>query len=227
MGRAQALAEMALKLEAFKFSPQAPFTWASGYRMPVYNDNRLLLSRPEARRLVADGFAELLQERGIACEVVLGVATSGIPHAATLADLLGKPLAYVRDKPKDHGLRNRIEGVAAESGLDGRHCVVIEDLISTGGSSAKAVEAVREAGGKASHCLAIFSYGFPEGREAFSSLKPPCQLHTLLEFPLLLETARAKGALSHEQGAALDAWGKDPWGWGAAQGFPKMEKEKR
>jgi orotate phosphoribosyltransferase len=224
MDRARRLAQLALELEAFKFSPADPFTWASGYRMPVYNDNRLLLSRPEARRLVAEGFAQLIHERGIACDVVAGVATSGIPHATCLADLLGKPLVYVRDKPKDHGLRNRIEGVGADQGLEGRQCVVIEDLISTGGSSARAVAAVREAGGRAAHCLAIFSYGFPEGRAAFQCLKPPCQLHTLLEFPLLLETAR-QGALTQDQAAALEAWSRDPWGWGAAQGFPKMEKK--
>lgn len=225
MSNASRLAELALELEAFKFSPQAPFTWASGYRMPVYNDNRLLLSRPEARRLVAEGLSGIIKEKGIGCEVVAGVATSGIPHATSLADLLGKPLVYVRDKPKDHGLRNRIEGVGAEHGLDGRHCVVIEDLISTGGSSARAVEAVREAGGKAGHCLAIFSYGFPEGQAAFTSLNPPCQLHSLLEFPLLLETAKLKGYLSPEQVAAMQAWRADPWGWGASQGFPKAEKK--
>jgi orotate phosphoribosyltransferase len=153
------MARLGLEIGAIKLRPDDPFQWASGYRMPVYNDNRMFLFHPEARRTIARGFSNLMDERGIAAEVVAGTATAGIPHGALLADLLSLPYIYIRDKPKAHGLQNRIEGLDAESDLGGRTVVVIEDLISTGGSSARAVQAVREAAGVADWCLSIFSYG--------------------------------------------------------------------
>jgi orotate phosphoribosyltransferase len=189
--------------------------------MPVYNDNRMFLFHPEARRVIARGLADIVEREGIAPEVVAGTATAGIPHGALLADLLDLPYIYIRDKPKAHGLKNRIEGLDADSDLDGRRVVVIEDLISTGGSSARAVEAVREANGVADWCLSIFSYGLGKAAEQFEALDPPCAFTSLLTFPVLLDVARSGGFLSGAQIALLEAWREDPFGWGEAHGFPK------
>lgn len=217
------IAEQGLRIGAIKLNPDDPFTWASGYRMPIYNDNRMFLFDPEARRTIARGLADIVEEEGIAPEVVAGTATAGIPHGALLADLLDLPYIYIRDKPKAHGLKNRIEGLDADSDLGGRKVVVIEDLISTGGSSARAVEAVREANGIANWCLSIFSYGLDKADEQFAALDPPCAFTSLLTFPLLLDVARTGGLLSDEQIAVLDEWRQDPFGWGEAHGFPKVD----
>ncbi len=192
--------------------------------MPIYNDNRMFLFHPEARRLIARGLADIVAREGIDPEVVAGTATAGIPHGALLADLLTLPYIYIRDKPKGHGLRNRIEGLDADSDLEGRRVVVIEDLISTGGSSARAVQAVREADGAAEWCLSIFSYGLKKADDQFGALAPPCRYTSLLTFPVLLDVARSGEFLSGEQIALLEAWREDPFGWGEAHGFPKVEK---
>lgn len=201
-----------------------PFQWASGYRMPIYNDNRMFLFHPHARKLIARGLEEIVATRDMAPEVVAGTATAGIPHGALLADLLSLPFIYIRDKPKVHGLRNRIEGLDADSDLGGLRVVVIEDLISTGGSSARAVEGVREAGGVCDWCLSIFSYGLEKAAEEFAALDPPCAFESLLTFPVLLDVARQGGFLSDQQIALLEEWRADPFGWGEAHGFPKVEK---
>ena len=218
------IAEFGLTIGAIKLNPDNPFQWASGYRMPIYNDNRMFLFHPEMRRTIAQGLADIIRNRGIGPEVVAGTATAGIPHGALLADLLSLPYIYIRDKPKGHGLKNRIEGLDAESDLEGRVVVVIEDLISTGGSSARAVEAVREANGVANWCLSIFSYGLEKAAEEFSSLNPPCEFTSLLTFPTLLNVARSGGFLAEDQIALLADWREDPFGWGEKHGFPKVEK---
>jgi len=189
--------------------------------MPIYNDNRMFLFHPEMRRSIARGLADIIRDREIAPEVVAGTATAGIPHGALLADVLSLPYIYIRDKPKAHGLKNRIEGLDADSDLGGQRVVVIEDLISTGGSSARAVEAVREANGACDWCLSIFSYGLEKASEQFGTLAPPCNFSSLLTFPVLLETARIGGFLSDDQIALLAAWREDPFGWGEKHGFPK------
>jgi orotate phosphoribosyltransferase len=217
------IAEAGLEIGAIKLDPEHPFQWASGYRMPVYNDNRMFLSLPEVRKTLARGFAEIIEEEGIDPEVVAGTATAGIPHGTLLADLLSLPFIYIRDKPKGHGLKNRIEGIDAESDLGGRRVVVIEDLISTGGSSARAVEAVREANGACNWCLSIFSYGLEKAAEHFAGLDPACEFSSLLTFPVLLDVARSGGHLAEDQIALLAEWRKDPFGWGAKHGFPRVE----
>ncbi len=189
--------------------------------MPIYNDNRMFLFYPEMRRTIAQGLADIIRDRGIRPEVVAGTATAGIPHGALLADLLSLPYIYIRDKPKAHGLKNRIEGLDAESDLGGRTVVVIEDLISTGGSSARAVEAVREANGVSDWCLSIFSYGLEKAAEEFAALEPPCEFTSLLTFPVLLDVARTGGFLSEDQISLLAEWREDPFGWGEKNGFPK------
>ena len=191
--------------------------------MPIYNDNRMFLFFPEMRQVIAQGLADIIACKGIKAEVVAGTATAGIPHGAILADLLSLPYIYIRDKPKGHGLRNRIEGIDAESDLGRREVVVIEDLISTGGSSARAVEAVREANGDCDWCLSIFSYGLEKATQQFEALDPPCAFESLLTFPVLLDVARSGGFLSADQIALLSDWREDPFGWGEKHGFPKAE----
>jgi orotate phosphoribosyltransferase len=217
------IAKEGLDVGAIKLDPDNPFQWASGYRMPIYNDNRMFLFCPDVRRTIARGLAAMIDEKGVSPEVVAGTATAGIPHGALLADLLALPFIYIRDKPKSHGLRNRIEGIDAASDLGGRRVVVIEDLISTGGSSARAVKAVREANGVCTWCLSIFGYGLERAAEKFAQLDPPCEFRSLLTFPVLLDVARAGGYLSAEQVTLLAEWRKDPFGWGAKHGFPKVE----
>ena len=192
--------------------------------MPIYNDNRMFLFHPEIRRTIAQGLAETVAANGIGVDVVAGTATAGIPHGAFLSELLSLPYIYIRDKPKAHGLKNRIEGLDAESDLDGRRVVVIEDLISTGGSSARAVEAVREANGRCDWCISIFSYGLEKADQEFGALDPACNFTSLLTFPVLLETAKSGGFLTEDQIALLAEWRKDPFGWGEKHGFPKVEK---
>jgi orotate phosphoribosyltransferase len=217
------IAEEGLRIGAIKLSPETPFQWASGYRMPIYNDNRMFLFYPETRRTIVRGLAQVIEEQAIGPEVVAGTSTAGIPHGALLADFLSLPFIYIRDKPKSHGLRNRIEGLDADSDLGGRRVVVIEDLISTGGSSARAVQAVRDARGAARWCLSIFSYGLEKAAEQFAALAPPCAFTSLLTFPVLLEVAKDGGFLSEDQIALLAEWREDPFGWGGKHGFPKAE----
>ncbi len=212
-----------LRIGAIKLSPGDPFQWASGYRMPIYNDNRMFLFHPGIRKVIVAGLADLIAGAGADPEVVAGTATAGIPHGASLADHLSLPFIYIRDKPKGHGLKNRIEGIDADRDLEGRRVVVIEDLVSTGGSSARAVEAVREANGRADHCFAIFSYGLERAAEAFGALEPPCTVRSLLTFDVLLATARESGSFTDDELALLDEWRRDPFGWGEKHGFPKVE----
>lgn len=214
------LARAALDIGAIQLSPEAPFTWASGYRMPVYNDNRLLLGHHEHRLLVARGFEATLISNNIEVDVVAGTATAGIPPATTLADRLKKPLIYVRPQAKKHGMNNRIEGILKP----GQRVVVIEDLISTGQSALAAVEAIREAGGEVAHCMSIFKYGFSQAEDAFASRN--CRLHSLLTFDKLLDEAETSGYINAEQAALLLPWHKDPFGWGERHGFPQLTDDK-
>lgn len=209
----KSLAQIALDIGAIRVNPDEPFTWASGYRMPVYNDNRLLLGDARHRLLIAEMMKTVIGETNITVDCVAGTATAGIPHATTLANLLETPLVYVRASAKQHGMQNRIEGILDKN----QNVVVIEDLISTGGSAIQAVEALRAAGARVEHCLCIFNYGFQSAREAFSAAH--CRLHTLLTFPNLVTYAEECGRISAEQKALLDAWYQDPFEWAAQQGF--------
>lgn len=219
---ARQIAETALQIRAIRLQPEDPFTWASGYRMPIYNDNRLLLGNATTRTVVVDGFLSLLESEGLQAgrdfDVVAGTATAGIPWATSIADRLGLPLVYVREKPKTHGVKKRVEGPLAE----GQRVIVIEDLISTGGSSVSALEGVREQGGKADYCFAIFSYGISEAAKQFENAHAKCR--SILQFDDLLKVASEKGAISKEGQTLLSAWKSDPFGWGEKHGFPKVEK---
>lgn len=209
------LAETVLDIGAVKLSPKDPFTWASGYRMPVYNDNRLLLGKSEYRFLVSEGFQELIQFENLPVDVVAGTATAGIAPATTLANALEKPLVYVRPKPKNHGMQNQIEGPLNP----GDNVLVIEDLISTGGSALKAVEALRAQGAKVSSCLSIFTYGFETASVEFE--KYSCRLLSLLTFPFLIAFASQTDTISPQEKKILENWYQNPFDWGENHGFPK------
>ncbi|CAI6020926.1 orotate phosphoribosyltransferase [Cohnella sp. JJ-181] len=193
-----------LDIGAVSLRPQDPFTWTSGIKSPIYCDNRLTMSYPAIRRTVAEGFAAVIRDKYPDCEAVAGIATGGIPHAAWIADILGLPMLYVRDKAKGHGKTNQIEGHFKP----GQKVVLIEDLISTGGSSLKAAVAVRDAGCEVQGVIAIFTYQFQNALDAFAAESVP--LDTLSNYSALIEVALARGAVREEDVALLQAWRQDP-----------------
>jgi len=207
------IAKISIETGAIQLNPETPFLWASGYRMPIYNDNRLLLGNSQHRQLIAEGFNDTITSKKIEVDVIAGTATAGIPPATSLADMLKTPLIYVRPNPKEHGMKNQIEGVLS----DNQKVVLVEDLISTGGSALKAVAAIRKAGGKVDHCLSIFSYGFSKAIEQFKNAR--CQLHHLLNFEELILLARENKSVSTEQFSLLKSWHSDPFNWGSKNGF--------
>lgn len=210
---AKKLAELALKMGAIKLSVDKPFTWASGYKMPIYNDNRQFLSKFEYRRIISDAFAQMAEELGVdEIDNIAGTATAGIPHATSLADRLQKPLSYIRSSAKDHGLSHRIEGISGEN-YDSARVLLIEDLISTGGSSISAVQAIREAKGVCNNCFAIFTYGLDKSTDAFTALKPKCNLYTILSYDTMLETALEIGYINDSDKSSLEEWRKSPFTW--------------
>ncbi|MBI2146115.1 orotidine 5'-phosphate decarboxylase [Candidatus Woesearchaeota archaeon] len=215
------LAKIALEIKAIKLSPQHPFRWASGFYMPIYNDNRMLLGNPAHRQLVARGFQHLIQESKIPYTLIAGTSTAGISPGTTLADLLQVPFLYIRDKPKDHGLHNQIEGIDSESSLGEQTVIVVEDLISTGGSSLKAVQAVRNARGIVDNLLSIFHYGLPDAEQMFTDAH--CAVHSLLTYDVLLNVAKDQGYITGDQIQMLEEWRGDPFVWGEKRGFPRGE----
>lgn len=215
------LAENALDLRAIKLKPQKPFKWASGYNMPIYNDNRLLNKSLKCRQLVDTGLADLVRRHKIKCDVVAGTSTAGISWARELADTLETPFIYIRDKPKDHGTRSQIEGIDSDETLNGRNVIVVEDLVSTGGSSLKAVQAVRNIGGRCNNLLSIFNYGLPEAEQMFAD--SDCKLHSVLTYDTLMKVVRKHKYFSSSQLKLLEEWRADPFNWGAKHGFPKGE----
>ena len=219
------LAKGAFELGAIKLNTSNPFTWASGYRMPIYNDNRQFLAKANYRALICDAFADMIDALALDdVDNIAGTATAGIPHATSLADRLKKPLSYVRSSSKDHGMGHQIEGLGNSGSYEGAKVLLIEDLISTGSSSIKAVEAVRAAGGECNHCLAIFTYGLEKSVEAFGALSPVCSMHTILSYPVMIKTAVETGYVTEAESESLKEWRKDPFGWGEKRGFHKEEK---
>lgn len=203
---ARKLAAILLQIKAIRLSPSHPFTWASGLHSPVYCDNRLLLSYPEYREEAIRGLVALAAAYG-PVDVVAGVATAGIPHGAWLADRLGLPFIYVRGQAKGHGRGNRIEGECHP----GQRVLVVEDLISTGGSSLQAVDALREAGLTVSAVLALFTYGLPEANRRFG--EAGVTLATVSDFPTLIEVAREQESIDPEGFERLREWYRDPLAW--------------
>lgn len=202
------IAEKLLEIGAVALRPEEPFTWTSGLKSPIYCDNRLTMSYPEIRELIAEGFAAVIRDQFPDAEVIAGTATAGIPHAAWVAQKLNLPMAYIRDKAKGHGKQNQIEGRIEA----GQKVVVIEDLISTGGSSLKAGLAVREAGAEVQAVLAIFSYQFKLAGDAFAEAGMPLQ--TLSNYTALIDVAAERGIVQSGQIASLKAWREDPQAYG-------------
>ena len=207
---AQEVAENLLQINAVKLSPQNPFTWASGIKSPIYCDNRLTLYYPSVRDRIMDAFVEKSIQFGV-FDMVAGVATAGIPHGALIADRLNKPFIYIREKAKSHGRQNQIEGMP-HSDTKGLKVLVIEDLISTGGSSLKAVEAVREVGMEVVGVLAIFTYGFEKAVTMFKEAN--CPFDTLSNYDILIAQAIENQYIKPEEMATLKAWRLSPETWG-------------
>ncbi|EUJ31175.1 orotate phosphoribosyltransferase [Listeria cornellensis] len=202
------VAEQLLKIKAVFLQPNDPFTWASGIKSPIYCDNRLTLGFPKTRQFIAAALAEKIKTAFPDVEVLAGTATAGIPHAAWASDILDLPMVYVRSKAKEHGKGNQIEGPITK----GQKVVVIEDLISTGGSSITAVEALREAGCEVLGIAAIFTYGLEKGKTLLGAAN--VEVAALTNYETLLEVALDEGYVSEGDMATLKEWNKDPEKWG-------------
>lgn len=204
------IAQSLLDIGAVALSPNDPFTWSSGLLSPIYCDNRLTLSYPKVRKQIAAGLKKIIEEQFPEAELIAGTATAGIPHAAWVSDLMDLPMCYVRSKAKGHGKGKQIEGKAAA----GQKVVVVEDLISTGGSAITAVEALREEGLEVLGVAAIFTYGLTAGTEKLAAAGVTA--HALSDFETLAELAEAKGHIEEKDVKSLAEWRKDPEAWGKA-----------
>lgn len=207
MSNATIFAEKLLQIKALKLNADEPFTWTSGWKSPVYCDNRKLLSFPHVRDYVKSELANLILEQFGDAEVIAGVATAGIPHGALAADLLRLPFIYVRDKPKGHGLGNQIEGALEP----GQKVVVVEDLISTGKSSIAAINALKAAGAEVIGLVALFTYGFDAAAKAFEEAGVP--FFTISNYNALVEVGLKQGIISENQVDALSDWRANPSEW--------------
>ncbi len=196
-----------LQIKAVKLSPNAPFTWASGLKSPIYCDNRVTLSYPVVRTFIRQEFVNLLMRHYSKPDVIVGVATGGIAHGALVAQELGLPFAYVRSEKKSHGMQNRIEGVVNP----GQSVVVIEDLVSTGKSSLAAIDALREVGAEVKGMLAIFTYQMKVAAENFEAKQ--CPLFTLCNYETLIHKAIEENYVTEQDRASLKEWRKDPQAW--------------
>lgn len=203
----QQVAQNLLAIKAVFLSPNEPFTWASGIKSPIYCDNRLTMSFPKVRRLIAKGLAEKIKKQFPEVEVIAGTATAGIPHAAWVAEILDLPMVYIRSKAKDHGKGNQIEGQITP----GQKMVAIEDLISTGGSVLEACQAAKREGADVLGVAAIFTYELPKGATNFNTAQLP--LVTLTNYTTLIQTALEEGYISEADLALLTAWKHDPENW--------------
>jgi orotate phosphoribosyltransferase len=203
------IAEQLLKIQAVFLQPNNPFTWSSGLKSPIYCDNRLTLSYPKVRKEIAAGLAEIIKEKFADAEVLAGTATAGIPHAAWVSDVLDLPMCYVRSKAKGHGKGNQIEGKIEK----GQKVVVVEDLISTGGSVITAVDSLREAGCEVLGVVSIFTYELAKGKELLADADVVA--YSLTDYSSLLEVAQKSGYIKEEDLASLQAWKENPSEWAA------------
>lgn len=202
------IAEILLGIKAVTLRPSPPFKWVSGMLAPIYVDNRILMSYPAERKTIVSWMSRLTHNMGLNPDVIAGVATSGIPWAAWIAAELGKPMIYVRPSAKDHGKENVIEGKLEE----GQRVLLIEDLISTGGSAISGIERIRKAGGILENCMAIFTYEFKESVRNFEESK--CRLITCSDFSTLVKVASEMGKIKEGDISKVLEWSKDPNSWG-------------
>lgn len=205
---AAAVAKDLLEIKAVFLSPNEPFTWASGIKSPIYCDNRITMSYPKIRKEIAKGLASTIKVTYPDVEVIAGTATAGIPHAAWVSEILDLPMVYIRSKAKDHGKGNQIEGRITE----GQKMVIIEDLISTGGSVLEAVEAAKREGADVLGVAAIFTYELPKGKQNFED--KGVKLSTLSNYSTLIDTAVKMNYVSQADTALLHEWREDPENWG-------------
>lgn len=205
---AKNVAKNLLEIEAVFLSPNNPFTWASGIKSPIYCDNRITMSYPKIRREIASGLAQAIKENYPDVEVIAGTATAGIPHAAWVAEILDLPMVYIRSKAKEHGKGNQIEGRIS----DGQKMVIIEDLISTGGSVLEAATAATREGADVLGVAAIFTYELPKGTERFAEAE--MSLVTLTNYSTLLEAALEANYIEEKDLVLLKEWKIDPANWG-------------
>jgi orotate phosphoribosyltransferase len=201
-------AEKLLKVKAIKLQPSNPFTWASGWKSPIYCDNRKLMSYPQIRNFLKVEFARIILEKYPQTDAIAGVATGAIAPGALVADVLGLPFVYIRSSPKDHGMENLIEGDLKPK----QKVIVIEDLVSTGGSSLKAVEAIRSNGSDVLGMIAIFTYGFQHSVDAMHEAR--VELTTLCNYDAILDEALATDYIDESELKTLQDWRKDPENWG-------------
>lgn len=209
MTLAKLIARDLLKIKAVYLKPEEPFTWASGIKSPIYTDNRVTLAYPETRTLIEDGFVEKIRAEFPDVEVIAGTATAGIPHGAIIADKMNLPFAYIRSKPKDHGAGNQIEGRVAP----GQKMVVIEDLISTGGSVLDAIAAAKREGADVIGAAAIFTYELPKAEKNFN--EAGVKLVTLSNYTELIHLAEQEGYINAEGLALLKRFKEDQENWQA------------
>lgn len=201
------VANALLDIHAVTLNPTHPYTWASGLRAPIYTDNRLTISYPDVRQAIANGMKEQIKLHFADADVIAGTATAGIPHAAIVAQELGLPMIYVRTKPKDHGQGKQIEGHLEE----GQKVVVIDDLISTGGSVLSAVQAVNNAGGKVIGVVSVFTYQLQAAEQNF--LAHGLKYYAVTDYQTLIETAKENNLIDADHLASLREWQKDPLQW--------------
>ena len=204
---AHKIAEFLLQIKAIKLQPEQPFTWASGWKSPIYCDNRKTLSYPQIRTFIRQQFVNEINEKYAKPDVIAGVATGGIAQGALVAQEMGLPFVYVRSEAKKHGLTNMVEGEVEK----GQNVVVIEDLISTGGSSIKAIEALREKGCNVKGMVAIFTYGFDEATENFKKIN--CQVSTLCGYNTLIDIALKHKYITEKDLKPLKQWRESPSTW--------------
>ncbi len=204
---ARELASDLLDINAVILRPNDPFTWSSGWNSPIYCDNRLTMRFPQIRKKIAQQFTTFIQNEFSQTEVITGTATAGIPHAAWVAEAMDKPMAYVRAKAKAHGMGNQIEG-----GVDkGQHTVVIEDLISTGGSAISVLEALQFVGAEVDAVISIFTYGFEKAEKRFEEIEVP--VYSLTDYKTLINVAVEKGIVTGEDLDLLSSWRNNPSIW--------------
>lgn len=202
------VAEFLLQIKAVKLSPNKPFTWASGWKSPIYCDNRKTLSYPAVRTYIRQQFVQAIEHEFGRPDMIAGVATGGIAHGALVAHDMGLPFVYVRSSAKEHGMKNQVEGDIGT----GRNVVVVEDLVSTGKSSLMAATALREEGIEVKGMVSIFTYGFDEAREAFDTAK--VKLFSLTNYSILLDQALHSGYITEKDLLPLNEWRKSPATWG-------------
>jgi orotate phosphoribosyltransferase len=207
------VARALLDIGAVTFAPQSPITFRSGLISPVYVDNRRLPYWPEQWQTIIRGFDKVIREDKIEFEVIAGIETAGIPHSAALGYTMRRPSVFVRKQPKDHGMKNRVEG----GDVSGGRVLLVEDLITTGGSSLSGIDALRAEGAVVEHCLVIVSYGFAQAGAAFE--QAGVRLHTLTSFPVIVQEAVHRGQFTDQERVTIEDWLRDPLHWAEQNGY--------